>query len=126
MKTVVVIDDEYAIVETLVDVLELYGYACVTASNGEEGLELIKQKHPDLVITDLMMPIMDGGELVAALRADPQFRELPIIVTSAAQHPTGFASEPASRFVYIRKPFSVSELLHHIRQLTERDPSQPA
>jgi CheY-like chemotaxis protein len=121
MKTVVVIDDEYAIVETLVDVLELHGYACVTASNGQEGLELIKQKHPDLVITDLMMPIMDGGELVAALRSDSRFRELPIILTSAAQHPTGLASEPESRFVYIRKPFSVSELLYHIRRLTEHD-----
>ncbi len=119
MKTVVVIDDEYAIVETLVDVLELHGYACVTASNGHEGLELIKQKAPDLVITDLMMPLMDGSELIYALRSDSRFRDLPVILTSAAQSPVGLPSEPESRFAYIRKPFSVSELLYHIRRLTE-------
>ena len=119
MKTVVVIDDEYAIVETLVDVLELNGYTCVTAANGQQGLEVIEQQHPDLVITDLMMPVMDGRELVAKMRSQQQFETLPIILITAAQEAADTTNEDDAHFMYMRKPFAVSELLANVRRLTE-------
>ena len=66
--TILVVDDETAIAETLADVLEAAGYRAVSARDGREGLERFEETKPGLVITDIMMPHVDGREMVRAIR----------------------------------------------------------
>ena len=80
---ILIIDDDPRIRETLADILSLNGYKVVTASNGEEGIALASQSLPALIITDILMPIMDGFALLGACREDPQLQMVPVIVTSA-------------------------------------------
>jgi CheY-like chemotaxis protein len=83
MKTILLVDDEYALVENLTDLLQEEGYRVVSAANGKDGLARAVAETPDLVITDFMMPIADGRELVRGLRNIPQFRSTPIVMMSA-------------------------------------------
>lgn len=103
MKLILVVDDEVDIARTLADFLEMSGYEVITADNGVEALHKVLERKPDLVITDLMMPRMDGGTLIARLQGSPGTRDIPVIAISAdrSHHPLPF----------LRKPFSVTELL---------------
>jgi CheY-like chemotaxis protein len=82
-KTVLVVDDEFGIVEVLEFILADAGYNVVFVLNGQEALARLKENNPDIVLLDLMMPILDGAGVLKALRADPKFSGLPVILTSA-------------------------------------------
>ncbi len=83
--TVVVVDDERPILELLQEVLEGEGYAVVTAADGMTALELVRTLRPALVLTDIMLPRMDGLTLCAQLQADPQTAHLPVLLMSAGR-----------------------------------------
>ena len=86
-RTIVYVEDEPA-VQRLVEFWLLdAGFAVHLAGDGAAGLELIRQIRPDLVITDALMPVMSGDELVAELRSDPDLRTIPIIMATAAASP---------------------------------------
>lgn len=115
MKTIFIVDDEYSIVESLTDLLVEEGYRVGSAINGREALAAISTQHPDLVLTDLMMPAMDGRQLIASMRAHPDLRNIPIILMSAASLPRNleeFAGVPV-----FRKPFQIDALLAEIARL---------
>jgi CheY-like chemotaxis protein len=114
VKTILLVDDEYAIVEVLAHLLEEEGYSVLTASNGREAMERATEKAPDLVITDQMMPLMSGTELLRALKKHRALRTVPVIlITSAAK--------PASRDLrwadFLAKPFEFDELLQAVRRV---------
>lgn len=115
MKTILVIDDEYSIVEILVLVLSDAGYRCVHAADGREGLHLLGLEKVDLVITDLMMPIADGRDVLLAIRADPSTKDLPVILMSAARG--AVKGENLGEDAFVQKPFSLDELLGHVKRL---------
>ncbi|HEX4352883.1 MAG TPA: response regulator [Kofleriaceae bacterium] len=119
MKTILVVDDEFALVDTLKDFLEAVGYRVDVAHNGAEALEAIALSRPDLVITDLMMPIMGGKELLATIRADPALAAIPAILVSAARRqvaiPAGAEFPSFSKF--LRKPFTLKPLMDAIAEL---------
>ncbi|HYI46103.1 MAG TPA: response regulator [Actinomycetota bacterium] len=79
MTRVLVVDDEPDVRFILCHILEKAGYEVVVAINGAAALESVKEAHPDLVITDLMMPVMDGNELIQRLRSDPDTAAIPIM-----------------------------------------------
>lgn len=114
MRTVLVVDDEFGTVEVLVAALEDAGYRVLTAANGRRALERLEENKPDLVVSDFMMPLMDGAALVRAIRSNPQFRDIPVIMMSAAP-------ETALRLdgyeAFLRKPFRVPALLELIASL---------
>ena len=89
MATVVVVDDETMNADALAFMLSAVGLEVHTAADGQQGLGLIAQLKPDVVITDFMMPIMTGLELAQALRADRDTASIPIILLTAAQADTG-------------------------------------
>ena len=113
MRTVLVVDDEYGMVEVLVAALEDAGYRVFTAANGRRALERLEENRPDVVVSDFMMPLMDGAALVQAMRSHPTYRDIPVIMMSAApeaalrKHVDGYAA-------FLRKPFRVSTLLERI------------
>lgn len=121
MRTVLVVDDEFGTVEVLVAALEDEGYRVLTAANGRRGLERLEENKPDLVISDFMMPLMDGPTMVAAMRADPAFRGVPVIMMSAApedalrKHMDGYDA-------FLRKPFRIPALLQAVAAILARAP----
>lgn len=81
MKTILIVDDEPADVLELI--LDAQGYRVLTAIDGRQGLELLEQSRVDLVISDVMMPVMDGAEMVGILRRRPGGARLPVLIVSA-------------------------------------------
>ncbi|NNB85806.1 response regulator [Corallococcus exiguus] len=120
MKRLLIVDDEFAIVEALEDILSLEGYDIVTAYNGDEGLQRLLASKPDLVLLDLMMPVMDGGELLRRIRAHPDLCDLPVVVMSAGRL-TDEERRASSHF--LAKPFELDDLLGTLaKQLPEDGP----
>lgn len=115
MKTILIVDDEFSVAETLQEFLGWAGYATVTAANGKAGLELVRSRRPDLVLLDYMLPIMDGLQVLYAIRADPATRDLPVIIMTAA--PAGIVGiEPIWQAMLV-KPFDAPRLLRLIKEL---------
>lgn len=79
-STVLIVEDERPLREVLRKKLELAGYAVLAADNGQEGLALALERKPDLVLLDLLMPIMDGITMLTKLRADDRGRTMPVII----------------------------------------------
>jgi CheY-like chemotaxis protein len=81
--TILCIEDEAFLREDLADELLLAGYDVLLASNGREGLDLIASRKPDIVITDISMPVMGGYEVLARLRSDQGCRDIPVVFMTA-------------------------------------------
>lgn len=86
-KTVVYVEDEPAVQRLVAFWLEDAGFEVLLAGDGAAGMELIRTAHPDLVITDALMPVLTGDELVEQLQDDPELRDIPIIMATAAASP---------------------------------------
>lgn len=112
MKTVLVVEDDDAILLLLEEVLGEEGYTVRKATNGLEGLEQVLQHHPDLVISDLMMPVLDGIDMAAAIRADARYRDLPLVAISGARRPDDRLRALFTDF--LAKPFSVTDLVERV------------
>jgi CheY-like chemotaxis protein len=123
VKAILLVDDEYSIVEVLSHLLEEEGYSVATAANGEEALERAAQNIPDLVITDQMMPLMSGAELFVALQRIPALKQVPVILITSA--PLAVARD--RRWAdFIVKPFEFDELARAVhRVLGDRKAGAP-
>ncbi len=116
---VLIADDEVAIAEALEEFVTGLGYQAVVAANGKQALELARQRWPMLVLTDMMMPYLNGAELIAALRAESAARpgrHQAIILLTAVDGP---AARKAGADIVIRKPFELDHLEQVIRQLVD-------
>ena len=110
MTTILVVEDEPLIAMALEAELVDAGYAVVTAANGRQGLErLAEAPRPDLVLTDMMMPVMGGAEMLAAMAADPDLRGIPVIVLSSLPEATVRARVNGAAI--LRKPYTAEEVL---------------
>jgi DNA-binding response OmpR family regulator len=111
MPHVLVADDDAWIVRMIATVLEKRGYTVDTASDGEEALALAEQRSPDLLITDVMMPRMDGWALVRHLRSRPEFNGLPVIfLTALSSEDDRIRGFRLGADDYMAKPFRFEEL----------------
>jgi two-component system alkaline phosphatase synthesis response regulator PhoP len=117
-KTILAVDDERSIVRLVQVNLERQGYNVVTAFDGKQALERIAEHRPDLVICDVMMPYMDGFEVLTALRKDPATRELPVIMlTAKAMDNDVFTGYQRGADCYLTKPFSPLELISFVKRI---------
>ena len=113
-----VIDDDAAVTDLLSVLLNTQGFSVWATNSSSEGLTQIREKAPDLVILDLMMPEMDGWEVCKAVRA---FSDVPIIVLSALNDPSMVASVlDAGADDYLTKPTPSRVLVAHIKRLVDR------
>ncbi|NDJ25305.1 response regulator [Nostoc sp. B(2019)] len=115
--TILMVDDRWENRTVITNLLQPLGFNVVEASNGKEGLEKAITFKPDLIITDLLMPEMDGFELIEHLRHTPEIKDVKIIVSSASvfeadQH----RSLQAGGNAFLTKPIQVDELLHQLEQ----------
>jgi CheY-like chemotaxis protein len=104
VATILVVDDEEPVVDLLTDMLEDEGHTVISAFNGRVALEMIERQSPDLVISDVMMPFVDGIQLCKRLREEHDPRSLPIILMSAAP-PPDLSTCGANAF--LGKPFDI-------------------
>jgi DNA-binding response OmpR family regulator len=109
VKRILVVDDEVSIAETLSIVFEDEGFLCAIAANGRAALDEARRERPDLVVLDLMMPVMDGRAMLQAMRADPALRDVPVLVMSAA--PALFAELPVRPQAFLQKPFDIEAMV---------------
>lgn len=107
--TVLVVEDDEDVRDTFHDVLEDEGYDVLVASNGREALDVLGGgARPSVVLLDLMMPVMNGWQMLETLRADGELSKIPVVVVSAVGHPT---SLPPGARSFLPKPVSVATLL---------------
>jgi CheY-like chemotaxis protein len=121
-QIIVVVDDEPHIRHIIGRKLEGAGYEVHTAADGDEGLELVRNLRPCLLVTDLQMPGMSGLELSAACRENPRTRRIPIILVTGSVITTTdirAKSEVLGNICCISKPFSPRKLLQKARELVE-------
>jgi CheY-like chemotaxis protein len=104
MATILVVDDEEPVVDLLTDMLEDEGHTVIAAFNGRLALAIVEQRAPDLIISDVMMPFVDGIQLCRTLRQEHDATELPIILMSAAL-PPDLSTCGANAF--LGKPFDI-------------------
>jgi CheY-like chemotaxis protein len=119
-----IVEDEEPIAEALAFLVEDCGYTRLRAVHGAQALQVARQMHPRLVITDLMMPVMDGAELIAAIRADAATDHAtppPIILTTAG----GFRrAQESGADVVVRKPFDIDEIEALLHRFLGPSPEQ--
>ncbi|MBC9176865.1 response regulator [Pseudoroseomonas ludipueritiae] len=119
MTTILVVDDEFLIADVLAFALEDEGYMVVRASNGRKGLDVFQRDRPALVITDFMMPVMNGLEFARAIRERTDGLSLPIILMSGAQ--AEIARRNGDLFAAVfDKPFRVTEIVQAVVDLVGR------
>jgi CheY-like chemotaxis protein len=117
MKTIVIVDDEFALADVLTATLSDIGFHVVSASNGKRGLEVMAEHPPDLVLLDYMMPLLDGAGVLKAMRADPKFSAVPVIMMSAA--PESVVRSRCHGYVaFLRKPFDFEAILNAVQRVT--------
>ena len=120
-QTLLIIEDEHSLSEVLAYNLEKEGFRVVTASDGQDGLRKAQMLLPDLIILDLMLPVVDGLQVCRQLRSDPRTQHLRILMLTAR-------SEEVDEIVgfnmgaddYVNKPFKLKPLLHRIKALLRR------
>ncbi|PMB43716.1 DNA-binding response regulator, partial [Fischerella thermalis CCMEE 5319] len=119
--TILVVDDDPGTRLSISDYLELSGYSVIVADDGQEALAKVEEYHPDLMVTDIMMPRMNGYELVRQVRQKSEFRLLPVILltarTKTQERILGYQS---GCDLYLPKPFELEELGAAIRNLLAR------
>ncbi|MFN3236567.1 MAG: response regulator [Pseudomonadales bacterium] len=122
---IVVIEDEPDIVEVMCYNLQREGYQVSSTTRGDEGLELVRNQSPSLVLLDLMLPGMDGLSVCQQIKSDPLTRSTPIIIVSAKGEESdvviglGLGADD-----YIAKPFSPREMLARVKAVLRRGPLQ--
>lgn len=110
--TVLLVDDENAVLEGVTDLLELSGYEVLAAENGQKALEIMQSRTPDLIVSDIMMPVMDGYEFYEAVRSNPDWTPIPFIFLTARGQPVDVRRGRAlGADEYLVKPFDPEELV---------------
>jgi CheY-like chemotaxis protein len=121
---VLVVDDDPDILDAICDILEAEQYRVSRARHGAEALERIGIERPDVILLDLMMPVMDGVSFAHALRERAPSWDVPILVISADGNPQRAASVGARG--YLAKPFDIDALLAHVAAMTSGGTSEPS
>jgi DNA-binding response OmpR family regulator len=118
-KRVVCIEDEPEMIDLVRLILGRKGFEVIGANGGVEGLEAVRREKPDLVLLDLMMPDMDGWEVYQQVKADPELKDIPVVVVTAKAQSIDkvLGLHIAKVDDYITKPFGPQELLESVAKI---------
>jgi CheY-like chemotaxis protein len=119
VRTVLIVEDEWAIADWLEVLLSEYAYNVLVAGNGREALDILHRETPDLVLTDFMMPFVDGAGLIAAMAKEPRTRDIPVVVMTSLEEKV--VRDRANGYrAYLHKPFREAELMKVIGEILPR------
>lgn len=117
-RRVLIVEDDAPILRQIEFTLQSNGFEVETATTGVEALKAMMRHRPDLLITDIMMPEMDGHELAMSVRADPELKEVPIIMlTARTQDEDMMQGYQSGTDLYLTKPFDPDELVTFVRRI---------
>ncbi len=122
---ILVVDDDPDILEALSEILEAEGFEIRRARNGKEALERLEPDPPQLILLDLMMPVMDGWEFAQRMKQKPTaISSIPLIVLSADRN-VGNKATDIGAVGYLAKPFELNDLLEMVRRALKEGPRTP-
>jgi two-component system phosphate regulon response regulator PhoB len=127
MPHLIVIEDEPDVASLLAYAFASAGFSVATAPDGMAGLHAVQARHPDLILLDLLLPRLDGREVLQVLKADPETRDIPVVVVSAVVDATSrlaVLNQGAADFV--AKPCSVKEVVRRARAALDRTEADDA
>jgi CheY-like chemotaxis protein len=117
---ILVVEDETDLADVLVFLLRGEGYQVQHAANASEALEMLTQRSPDLVVTDVMMPILDGCGLLETMQGDDQLRAVPVVVVSSLAE-SRVRELCGELFTFLSKPFRAHEMLAIVEELLQEN-----
>jgi Response regulator containing a CheY-like receiver domain and an HTH DNA-binding domain len=127
MKTILIIEDQPDMRENIATILEMENYAVLTANDGEQGLAMAREEKPDLVLCDVMMPKMDGHEVLRQLREDRTIAGTPFIfLTAKGERRDQRAGMNLGADDYLTKPVTATDLLAAVSARLDREQKRPA
>lgn len=112
---VLVVDDDPSIRRMIVAALKRDGYVFCEAPNGKEALEMMRHEHPNVVVLDLMMPILSGWDVLQARELEPELKQIPVIVISANRAPEVATAVDKGICAFLPKPFDIGALSALVR-----------
>jgi two-component system alkaline phosphatase synthesis response regulator PhoP len=116
-KKILIVDDDFLVIQTLENILKWGGYETIVARDGEEGFIKAREERPDLIILDLMLPKLSGEELCKKIRRDKGIDRIPIIMLTAKNTEIDrIIGKVIGANVYMCKPFDINELLQKVKQ----------
>ena len=119
-KKILAVDDERHIVRLVQVNLERAGYQVISAFDGKEALKKVESEKPDLIVLDVMMPHMDGFEVLKRLKSDDKTKNIPVVMlTAKAQDADVFRGWASGVDCYLTKPFNPIELLTFVKRIVE-------
>jgi CheY-like chemotaxis protein len=117
-KMVLIVDDDDEVARTLQSMIERQGFETTRAENGAVALSKIQARRPDVILLDIIMPVMDGFQLLSVLRKMPEARDIPVIILSVRNDDaTVSAAWQGGATLYLPKPFSSRELMTVLRRV---------
>jgi CheY-like chemotaxis protein len=114
---ILVIDDEFSVAEVLQSALSDAGHEVVTAVNGQEGLERLRERRPDLILVDFMMPIMSGPAMLEAMSRDRACRDIPVVIMSSLPGSVVEKAAAGHFKAFLRKPFKLTAVMAAVNTL---------
>ncbi len=120
-KTILVVDDDPMVQESLVELIQRQGYRVLTAADGEEGLRVVRTEKPDVILLDVALPVMDGFRVATLIKSDPVLTHIPIVLYSGhLEESFAVLAHETNAEYFLPKPGSVKLILAAIKQLLER------
>jgi len=105
-KDILIVEDDQEVSNLLLDVLETQGHTARTAGNGLEALNRIKERRPQLILLDMMMPVMDGWQFIERLRANEEWTNIPVVVMTAVYDMSSLERKTGAKAI-LTKPFDI-------------------
>jgi DNA-binding response OmpR family regulator len=119
-KKVLIVDDEPGIIVALQFLMEQNGYATVVAFSGEEAMEAVARHRPDLILLDIMLPVVDGFEVCQRVRENPDWNHIRIVLVTALGNEANVTKGlDLGADAYVTKPFANADLVAQVKELLE-------
>jgi len=121
-KKILIVEDNELNLELISDILKIKGYQIISANNGKDAIRLAKETHPDLILMDIQLPVMDGYEATRRIKSDPEFKAIPIIaVTSFTMKGDKEKVMEAGCDGYIVKPIDIKRLPELVKEYLQKN-----
>ncbi len=117
VKKIMIVDDEEDIRTSVGQILEMSGFEIIKAENGNECIDKLKENMPDLIVLDIMMPGMNGWDVAAKIKENPQWSSIPIVFLTAKGDEMSIGMGNLSSVDYVVKPFDIIDLKNRIEKV---------
>jgi|SRR3989344_6038882 len=115
-KKILIVEDEKSLAETLAKWLDLEGFEVLKAHNGQEGLTVAFSTHPDLILLDILMPVMDGNTMYSKLREDSWGKSVPVIFLSNVTDAQGWASSLSDNDYLVKSSWTLEDVMGVVKK----------